>query len=252
MKKILMIFFIIALSLIFVNIYNNNPGVIISKLTRDGNMHSGELIYAVNLFGIIPFGEATFFPHKTEDYKGGKVYHLSAQAQNANIFSKLRRVSATAESYVDIQSRNPVCFKQRLSMAGSEDRYKEVFYDQKNCVVSIAGVKRQILPDTQDPLSAIFHIRQMDFDKIKNFEISLNTNQKNYVLRAKVKPRDIMIDNKVFKAYILEATISRRDKNPYHKSNIAMVLFKVEDNIPVFIKVFASGVFMTARLIDIK
>jgi hypothetical protein len=92
----------------------------------------------------------------------------------------------------------------------------------------------------------------MDFDKVKEFEISLNTNQKNYVLKGAAQPQEICIDNKKYKIFILKSDIRRRDKNPYHQTKLTMTLCKEKENIPILIKVFASGALINARLVEIK
>jgi hypothetical protein len=71
-------------------------------------------------------------------------------------------------------------------------------------------------------------------------------------LNGTVKQRVISIKNKEYKFALIEAGIRRRDKDPYHKSNVTIVLLEGRENIPVFIKVFASGALLTAKLIDVK
>ncbi|MDD5155742.1 MAG: DUF3108 domain-containing protein, partial [Candidatus Omnitrophica bacterium] len=143
-------------------------------------------------------------------------------------------------------------FKQRVTMAGRQETVKEVYYDQDNGIMSISGVKRQILPDTQDPLSAIFNLRRMQLDKIKEVEMNINTNQKNYILKGTVSLRQVSVGNKPCNIAVVKATIRRRDKNnPYHQSQLTMVLLPDKENIPVLIRVFASGMLINARLMDL-
>lgn len=252
MKKIFIFLVLLILFSLFVLWNNNNPKTIISRLIKKSNLQIGELNYRIYFLGLIPIGEAGFSIGKIEEYKGSNVYHLTAQAKSFKILSKICSVYAVIDSYVDIYSLNPILFKQKLSISGKDDAYKEVIYDQKEGVISIAGVRRQIFPNTQDPLSAILNIRKMDFDKIQEFEMNINTNQKNYILRGTARADNIKISNKIYKTFILKANISRRDKNPYHKSSIKMVLLKDKENIPILIKVFASGILINAKLTDIK
>lgn len=252
MKKLFIFLVLLILFSLFVLWNNNSPKAIISRLIKNNELRIGELNYRIYFLGLIPVGEAVFSIDKIEEYKGSEVYHLTAQAKNLPMFSKLCSASAVIDSYVDIYSLNPVLFKQELSISGKEDAYKEAIYDQKEGIISIAGVKRQILSNTQDPLSAILNIRKMDFDKISEFEMNINTNQKNYLLKGTVRPNNVKINNKIYKTFVLRTNISRRDKNPYHKSNITMVLLKDKENIPILIKVFASGILINAKLTDIK
>lgn len=252
MKKILIIFFIIILFFGFIIYRNGAPKIIISDLLKKDDIKPGELRYKIYLLGILPIGDAFLQDKKAEKYKGRMAYHLSAVAQSSKIFSELFGASAVLDSYVDTQELKPMVFKQKLIVSGKKDIDKEVIYDQKQNIISIGGIRRQTFPGTQDPLSAILNIRKIDFDKIQEFEMNINTNQKNYILKAAVTPGNIKISSKIYKIFTLKSTVSRRDKNPYHKSNITMVLLKDKENIPVLIKVFASGILINAKLTDIK
>lgn len=252
MKKLLLIFFIIILFLIFVWRYNNNPRIIIFRLLRKGDIGTGDLKYRINLLGIIPVGEATFAYEKAEEHNGIKVYHLNASAGILKIFSKLFNGYAILDSYVDREKLSPVLFRQRVEAPGKENPSKEIFYDLKNLTMNLNGVVRQILPNTQDPLSAMFKLRHMDFDNTKEIEMNINTNQKNYILTGIAKQKDLLTNKKIFKIVIIKSEIKRRDKDPYHKSNVTIVLLKGKENIPILIKVFASGALITAQLVDIN
>ncbi len=250
MKKTLLIFLVIILFLVFIWQNNNNPKIIISRLVKKGAIGSGDLKYKVNLFGIIPAGEAVFTAEKTEDYNGAKVYHLNASVRPLKLYSGVFDGYAIVDSYVDVRSLNPLLFKQNVKSPGKEKPEKEIFYDQVKGVMTLDGVQRQILPNTQDPLSAVFNLRHMDLSKIKEIEMNINTNQKNYILSGKIKERTITVKKQLYKIAVIEAVIRRRDKDPYHKSNVTFVFLEGKENIPVLIRVFASGALVTAKLID--
>ncbi|MDP2937936.1 MAG: hypothetical protein Q8N72_01635, partial [Candidatus Omnitrophota bacterium] len=105
---------------------------------------------------------------------------------------------------------------------------------------------------TQDPLSLLFNIMHMDFDRVEGLEMNINTNQKNYLVKGIKQSRDISIDKKAYKLVFLDGDIKRREKSPYHQSKINIVFCRDKENIPILIKVFASGVFLNAKLIDIR
>jgi len=252
MKKWLLLFIVIILGLAFVVYNNSNIKSITSGLDKKGDIKSGELRYRIYLFGILPVGEAVFGVEKIEQYKGQTVYHLNASAKSLNAFSKFFKGRAVLDSYIDIKQLTPLVFKEKIAISGKQGIDREITYDQKNGIMSIAGVKRQILPDTQDPLSAIFNLKRFNFDKIKDIEMNINTNHKNYIVKGTAVQREISINKKIYKIVSAQAEIRRRDKNPYHKSSITIVLLKEKENIPILIKVFASGVLINARLIDIK
>lgn len=253
MRKALLIFFVIILLLIFMAHNNSNPKIIISKLLMNSeNIKTGGLRYRIYLLGLLPIGEATLDAEKVEEYKGQKVYHLKATGQISKLFSKLFASFAILDSYVDKVQLNPIAFKQKLLVMDKPDKNTEILYDQKNNIMSINGTERNVSPNTQDPLSALFNIKHMDFDKVKEFTMNFNTNQTNYILEGTVTPKDITIGKAVYKTYILQVELKRRNNNPYHQSSISMVLIKDKENIPILIRIFAAGVLINAKLVDIK
>lgn len=253
MKKWVILFIVsLVLSLTFIIQSNNSPKVIISKLAKKGNIRTGELRYRIYLFGIVPVGEAVFESEKVENYRDKKVYRLKAAAQSLELFSKFFRGSAILDSFVDVEELNPIAFKEKLIVSGKPDTVKEITYDQKNGIMSIGDVKRQIFPNTQDPLSAMFNIRRMDFSKVKEFEMNINTNQKNYILKGEAQEKAILINKQTYEIVLVKVEIRRHDNNPYHNSKMDIVLLEEKENIPIFIKVFAGGMLINAKLIEAK
>jgi hypothetical protein len=118
--------------------------------------------------------------------------------------------------------------------------------------MSIAGLQRSILPKTQDPLSVMLNIKRLDFKQVRDFAFNLNTNQKDYLLKGKAQENPLLIKGKLYKTVMVVMNIARRDKNPYHKSSITVILLPDVQNIPLLIKVFASGILLNVKLIDVR
>jgi hypothetical protein len=156
------------------------------------------------------------------------------------------------DSFVDVHQLNPLLYRLKLTVSGRKDINEEIIYNQKDGFMSVSGVKRMILPNTQDPLSSMFNIMHMDFEKIKEFQMNINAHKKNYILKGMVQNKDLSINNKLHKTYILKGEVFRQDKNPYHQSSFTIVLLKQNSNIPLLIKVFSGGVLIQAKLVDIR
>lgn len=254
MKRILFIsiILIILVSVISYN-NNNNPRIIIYRLIKKGNLGPQELRYKINLLGIIPVGEAVLGVERIDEYNGQKYYHLNASAWSLKVFSKISSAYAVLDSYIDTKQMNPVVFRQKVGISGKQAATLEIIYDQKNNVMSTGGVKRQILPNTQDPLSAMFNLRRMDFDTVKIFEMNINSYKKNYLLKGNATQGYFLINRTLHKVILIDARIRRSDKNNlYHQSGISMVLMRENENIPILINVFAGGILINAKLVDIK
>ncbi len=251
MKKILFFLKLLILCAIFVGWHNSDPGSIISHLSKNGQVKAGGLKYRVYLFGVVPVGEAFFEQEKIEELSGQKVYHLRAKAVSASLLAKIIKVSADLDSYVDIKTLNPLFFRQKLISPGKEKALKEISYDQKDGFMAVEGIKRQILPDTQDPLSMMLRLRRMDFTRVDKFTINLNAHKKNYLFAATARPMDISAGGNVYKLVSLEAKVGRQDKNPYHQSQASIFLLRQNENVPILIKIFASGILMVVKLVEI-
>ncbi|MFC1674343.1 DUF3108 domain-containing protein [Candidatus Omnitrophota bacterium] len=252
-KKILLIILLSAIVIIALTYYNHSEYKSVAySLAVQPKLQSGDLKYKIYFFGIFPVGEAVFSDKGIREFNGTQVRHLTASASSSTIFSRFFSVHAILDSFLDLEDENPLLFRQRLLVTGKEDSLKEITYDQKQHVMTLEGVRREILPGTQDALSAMFRLRGIDFDKSSKIEMNINTNQKNYLLEGAAEARVLSLVGQRCEIITAKAKIRRRDKNPYHKSMVTFVLFKGEENIPILIKVFASGVVVTAKLIDIE
>ena len=253
MKKIIYGIIAVAVILVVAGVYcNTNTGMIISSLAKKGDISSGQMVYAIQLFGFIPAGEAVFDVEKQEDLFGVKVYHMSATAETAKALAAFFSARVKLDSFVDRAQLNPLAFTQVLSIKGKAESIKKALYDQRGGTMTTEKGTRAIPPDTQDPLSTMLHFKRMDFDNVKDFDINFNNNQRNYAIKGSVRLEDSLRRGQERKIAFVKAQIGRRDKNPYHRSSVEIVFLRKKENIPILIKVFASGVFINARLKDIR
>ena len=249
MKKIIIIIVIILIAMIAISTYQNNPRTILANLdTAKLESQDKQLICKVYFLGIFPVGRAVIRDEGLVKFEGGNFYHLNAQAGVESLIAKIYPFSANIDSYLDPGTFLPVVFRQDIQ-AKDEGLKKEVKYDQTNNVMEIGGEKRIILPETYEPLSVLYKLRRIDFSKISSFDLSINTNQKNYAFTGDITKENIKTKSGSAGIYRLKGKIFRRDKNPYHQSKIEIVLLDNAVKTPIFIKVFASGALITVRLI---
>ena len=250
MKKVIIALLIILAAALSISAYQSNPKTIIDKIgIARLDTYSKQLVYKVYFLGIFPLGKAVIEDNGWARLEGEDLYLLSAQANAGGLISRLYPFSASLESYLEARTFLPVIFRQKLRTKDKEIA-KEARYDQANNIMEIAGQKRNILPETRDPLSALYKLRRMDLDKTANFDLNINTNQKNYAFTGSIVSDNIQTKNGRANIYRLKGRIFRRDKNPYHQSQVEFVLLGNQHKTPLFIKVFASGALITARLIE--
>ena len=248
-QKIIIIIVIIWIAMIAISTYQNNPQTILSNVdTARLESQAKQLICKVYFLGIFPAGKAVLRDEGLTKLEGSNFYHLSAQAGVESFLSKIYPFSANIDSYLSPETFLPIVFRQNIQ-AKDKELKKEVRYNQTNNVMEISGEKRTIFPETYEPLSALYKLRRMDLDKMPNFDLNINTNQKNYAFTGDISKENIQTKSGSVGIYRLKGQIFRRDKNPYHQSKIEIVLLDNGPKTPIFIKVFASGVLITVRLI---
>lgn len=244
-------FLLPAILYVFKESSSNSPLSIIrgNGLESESSADSNILVFKVNYLGLIPAGQARLENKGVEFYQGRSVFHLSAKANPLNFYSKFFKAQAEAHSYIDCDKLYTLKFEQILMPPNKPEDKKEILYDQNNNFMELKGVRRHILPGTQDPLSAIFYIRHQNLEIGKAFDININTNQKNYQLYAKVIGREeYALGAKRVGVWVLEGVIRRRDKNHYHKTTMKLWLLDNPSKIPVLIKTMTNIGPITARL----
>lgn len=258
MKKIIkyisLILLVFLLTIFVVNAYNSNTGVILKRVFRGREGSPKILTYRIYIFGLFPAGKAVFYDKEPLKLDEKDVYHLKAEASSLDLIAPFFKAQVSLDSFIDPLTYSPVLFKQNTLISGKPTQEKEVFYDQKEKTMTLSGVKREIMPDTQDPLSLMFNLKKMNFEKNQIMEFGINTNQKNYIFKGSAEAKDLTAGNIKYRLYFGKAEIKRRDKNnPYHRSQVTMWLVKMGDeNVPILIKIFASGFLVQVRLVDAK
>lgn len=252
MKKIIIVLAVTVVLLTAFLLYQNNPAAILTKLkTYDPKVKNAEFCYRIYLFGIFPAGKATLSDNGQVEFMGQSLHHLSAQAEGVGVVSKIYPFSANIDSYLEPKGLLPLIFTQIIKSKDKEI-LKEVTYDQSSRIMQIKEERRSILPETYEPLSALLKLRGLDLEKTTAFDLNINTNQKNYAFSGVVNKAALKRGEQYVELYKLSAKIFRRDKNPYHQSKVDFIFLNDQQKTPIFIKVFASGGLITARLIEVK
>lgn len=253
MKKIAFISLVIVIFCVAALIqHNSNPRIVISKIKGIEDKGPGEYVYSLNMFGFLPVGEAVVGVEKEELYQGKSVYYMSARATSLKVIAKFFQATALIEAYIEKKHLLPILFRQVISQRDKPDMAKEAVYNQMALTMTTAKGTRDILPETVEPLSLLLRLKRMNLSTLKNFDFNLNNNQRNYSVKGIVESRDVFVNKKRYPLFFLKSSISRRDKNPYHKSGLEIVFLPSRENIPLIIKVFASGIFINARLVEIR
>lgn len=251
MKKIIVFVFVLCAATLGA-VYSRTTGLgpTLARLPAAGSQEFSRLTYRLYLFGLVPVGEACLIQNGIEELDGRRVIHLSGSGRTAPYLSSLITGAFSADSYIDSAALAPRLFIQSLRVSGKADKVSQIVYDQEGGTMTIGSEQREIPTGVQDPLSALYKLTRTDFDTAGTISMDLNSNQKTYALtgtaaRARRKAGEGAV-------ITVNARISRKDKNPYHTSRMSFVLSDLHAHVPVLIKVFAGGVFVTAQLTDFQ
>jgi hypothetical protein len=259
-KRILMLFvcaLLVSFLFVFISESIRNSAVKIVKILNLENASADQVfnrkVFKINLFGGLPVGRAVMANSGLVALKDKMVYQCLGQAQTSGIPALFFNAKAEVISYIDKNTFLPLLFKESLSRPDCPIQKKEIVYDHDNLFMESNGIKRRILPGTMEPFSVMFFLSRQAFEPGKEFDLNINTNQKNYRFLFKVLKREEQIVNgKKIGIWIVKGDIKRRDKSPRHSTNLTMWLLDNGEKTPLFVKVFASGMLVTARLIEVK
>lgn len=227
----------------------DNPEGILEKLPKEEwsvFTEEKELIFLVKYMGIIPIGKAKIKVDSSTSYNGRDVYKLLAEAETSGFAAIFYKAKARIESYMDKNKFYSLRYKEELILPDDKGpKIKEIIYDQENHIMTRANMKRKILPDTQDPLSAIFYLRIQDFNIEESIVMNTITKEENYEFKTDVTKKQ---DN----LWMLKSKVQRQDRSSYHGVKFYLWLSSDLRRLPLLVKLWTQAGPITMRLIDIR
>jgi len=226
----------------------NNPEGILKRLPKqEGNIFTKgkELVFLVKYMGIIPVGKAKIIVGGLTNYNGRDVYRLVVEAETQGFVSIFYKARARIESYMDKNKLHSLRYTENIILPDKGTETKEIIYDQDNLIMIRKDFKRKILPNTQDPLSAIFYLRTQDFNIGESFIINTITKEEIYELKANVFKKEGDI-------WMLKITVARKNKSSYHGGNFSVWITDDAMRLPLLIKGWTQVGLITMRLVNIK
>lgn len=251
-KRILLFIFLIVLFISVFAVLENNPRSVAGFLMKEEFPASTAVNFEIKLFGFLPIGDAIVEEKGITTFNEKNVHHIALSAKSKRVFSKILQMELRVSSYVDLESFLPVYYKELMKIKGEDDQTKEIEYNQDRNIMIMNGEKVKILPNTLDPLSAFNYIRWLDFEKVKFFDLNINSNQMNYIFRGEVDEVNYKIKGKNIRVWKLRGYIRRRDKDPHHASQVSVWFLDSKNRVPLFVKVFSSKVSYSARVSNIR
>lgn len=226
----------------------DNPEGILKRLPKEEwsvFTEGKELVFLVKYMGIIPIGKARMKVDSSTKYNRRNVYKLFAEAETSGFVSIFYKAKAGIESYMDKNKLHSLRYTENIILPDKGAETKEIIYDQDNLIMTRKDFKRKILPNTQDPLSAIFYLRTQDFNVGQSFIINIISKEDIYDLKADILKKDGGI-------WMMKIAVGRQNKSSYHGGNFSVWISDDTMRLPLLVKGWTQVGLVTMRLINIK
>ncbi len=205
MKRKLLRFFIIMLVLLILcfmlyqvigwNVatrrYQAHVKSLLDKQSNEVFEPGEKIVYTLRYMGL-PAGKAITKVQKISEFKGRNVYVLTGRVRTSDFISLFFEAEGHVCSYVDTERLHSLYFHEESQASGHRKNKKTLIFNQQDLFLQIdGGEKVRILPDTQDPLSAFYFLRLLDYEKInKSYEINIKGRKRDRTLVAKFHSKE--------------------------------------------------------------
>ena len=150
----------------------------------------GELMEFSIDYGKINAGGGTLECLGVTTYRGRRVYHIESKAHSNRFFTAFYKVRDKVVSYIDVETLCSLYFHKRLR-EGDYKKTVEISFDHDGNVARYAdGRSFEILPGTQDVLSAFYYVRNLDLAPGKVYSVPAHSSRRTYDLRVIVHGRE--------------------------------------------------------------
>lgn len=172
----------------------------LSQKTQPASTQRGEevfspgekIVYTLRYMGL-PAGKAIVRAEEIKNYNNHLVYSLSGRVRTSEFISLFFEAEGILTSYMDKDRLYSLRFTEESQASGHRKNQKVVTFDQENLFLEVEGEKIKILPNTQDPLSAFYLLRLLDYEKIKDgYKINIKTRKRDRTLFVKFEGREIL------------------------------------------------------------
>lgn len=136
-------------------------------------------------------GTATLSVEGITQKNGRRVYHILATARTSAVLSKIYEVNDRVSTYLDTERLYPVRFEKKQREGGyrsdeytdfDQEKGKAFYFSRLNHSKKEYDIPRKV----QDPLSCLYYFRLQDIDFGRSVFANVNTDEKNYLLEAKI------------------------------------------------------------------
>jgi len=249
-KKTVRLILLLALAALIIfsalELNSNTPVAVLNRLVKQGKLNANTINLQLNYLLIFPAGQAGLHNLGKEEFRKENLLHIRAEARTFDFVKSIFHAKARVDSYIDPKELHSIYFLQHLEMINKPDENKEIQYDQKKHIMTYhgpRGIEERVIDEhAQDPLSAFYYLQNKKFSVGDEFNLSFNTNQKNYLFKGKFISKELIkAGGKEYEVMMAQAHVGRKDRNPRHQVNFRLWFVVSEGkNIPILVKIMTN------------
>ncbi|MFH1844162.1 MAG: DUF3108 domain-containing protein, partial [bacterium] len=187
-------------------------------------------------YGLINAGEGTLSVLGVVDSNGHSCLEIESRATSNRFFSAFYKVRDKVVTHLDRRYLVSRFFEKRLR-EGNYKKYVKIDFDQTGHQASYQdGRVLDILPCTQDILSALYFVRTLDLEAGRTYGVTTHSSYKNYSLQVIFHGREtVEVPAGTFDCYVVEPVIEGEGLFK-HEGKLTLWLTADEYRIPVLMK----------------
>jgi hypothetical protein len=163
-----------------------------------------ELRFAVK-YGVVRAGDAGLAVEALETVDGEPALRLVSTARSSRFFSTFFEVKDRVESLWSVSRRLPIRFEKHIREGGYRRETVLRFDHATNTVVDGKGKQNEILPGSQDVLSAFYFVRTQALEPGDTLRVPNHSDGKNYPLDVEVIRRErVQVSAGTFSCIVVE------------------------------------------------
>ncbi len=213
---------------------------------------AGEVLDYDILYGALRVGKARMETHSSPQDDGRPALKILSRAKSEGWVDAVYKVRDQIESIMDLNHLHSL----RMSKQLREGKYKHdseaIFNHGKGLVRYSDGTDKEMIPGSQDVLTALFYVRTFPLDVGMTLHIPIHDGKKGYLLRVNVKGRET-IKTKMGKIECLVLEPKMKSRGLF-KSEGQMLVYLSDDarRLPVLLKAKAPVGSFTSQLSSYK
>jgi len=149
----------------------------------------GEKMDFVVQYGVLEIGEAALEVRREKEMRGRRILEITNQARSAGWVDRIFKIRDRVQSFLDPENFHSLGFAKQLH----EGRYKREMhadYLQEEGIARYKEGEVELVPGSQDILTAIYFLRTVDLEPGTRLGIPLHDDKKNYQVEVEVLRRE--------------------------------------------------------------